>query len=344
MLLPMPADAAPEALSQRFLEALHQVQDKLVHLIAFSPLLLIAVLIVWLSIWLGGVASRRLHFLTPLGRRNPYMVGMLRNTVRIVIGVVGLLIALDLLNATPLVGAVLGSAGLVGLVLGFAFKDIAENYIAGVLLSLRQPFRPGDKVRVDTHEGKVVSLTSRATILMTDDGNHLQLPNSMVFKSVLLNFTRNPKLKLWFPVGVGARAPLHDAMEAGLAALRGVEGVLADPPVNVAILSLQTDQVTLQFEAWIDQTRNDAGKTRSEALRRVRAALWDAGIPPPQLVRRVVLSRTPIDDAPPSDPGECRDTSVDRTLDAQLHEAQREERGRNLLVEDGEAETAAKNP
>ena len=331
----LPAEAAPAALSDRFFDALQQVQDKLVHLVAFSPLLLVAAFIVLLSIWLGGVASRHLYILTPLRRRNPYMDGMVRSTVRIVIGTVGLLIALDLLNATSLVGAVLGSAGVIGLVLGFAFKDIAENYMAGVLLSLRQPFRPGDKVRVDTQEGKVVSLTSRATILMTDDGNHLQLPNSMVFKSVLLNFTRNPKLKLSFTIGVGARAPLHDAMDAGMAALCGVDGVLDDPPVNAAIRSLDSDQVTLQFEAWIDQTRNDAGKTRSEAMRRVRAALWNAGIPPPQQVRRVVLSRTPIEDAPPADPGQPRDTSVDRALDAQLRQAQREERGEDLLAAAG---------
>ena len=89
---------------------------------------------------------------------------------------IGILIALDLLGASSLVGAVLGSAGVIGLVLGFAFKDIAENYIAGILLSLRRPFAPGDHVVVDrVHEGKVVALTSRATLLMTLDGNQVAL-------------------------------------------------------------------------------------------------------------------------------------------------------------------------
>ena len=81
------------------------------------------------------------------------------------ITLIGILIALDLLGASSLVGAVLGSAGVIGLVLGFAFKDIAENYIAGILLSLRRPFAPGDHVVVDrVHEGKVVALTSRTTL------------------------------------------------------------------------------------------------------------------------------------------------------------------------------------
>ena len=113
-----------------------------------------------------------------------------------IVVLLGILLALNLLGATALVGAVLGSAGVVGLVLGFAFKDIAENYVSGVLLSLRRPFAPGDHLLIDKYEGKVVALTSRATLLMTMDGNHLSLPNSLVFKSVVLNFSVNPEASL----------------------------------------------------------------------------------------------------------------------------------------------------
>ena len=139
----------PHTLQDRFFAALEQVQDKLLHLLANSPLLLVAILIVLGAIWLGGVISRRMHVLNRISRNNPYMDGLLRNAVKVLVILAGVLVALDLLNATSLVGAVLGSAGVVGLVLGFAFKDIAENYIAGVLLSLRQPFSPGDSVRIE---------------------------------------------------------------------------------------------------------------------------------------------------------------------------------------------------
>jgi len=77
------------------------------------------------------------------------------------LAVLGLVLALNLLGATALVGAVLGSAGVIGLVAGFAFKDIAENYMAGILLSLRRPFAPDDHLVVDRFEGKVIALTSR---------------------------------------------------------------------------------------------------------------------------------------------------------------------------------------
>lgn len=87
--------------------------------------------------------------------------------------------ALDLLEATALVGAVAGTAGLAGLALGFAFKDIVENYLAGLLLAFQRPFDKNDHVTVEDHAGKVVRLTPRETILMTMDGNHVRVPNAV---------------------------------------------------------------------------------------------------------------------------------------------------------------------
>lgn len=320
-------------LAARFAEALDQMQAKLVQLIANAPLLLVAILIVLAALWLGRVASQRMHGLRRISRDNPYMDGMLRTAVRALIGLGGLLVALDLLNATSLVGAVLGSAGLIGLVLGFGFKDIAENYIAGVLLSLRQPFAPGDTVRIDSHDGKVVALTSRATILMTAEGSHLQLPNNLVFKSVLLNFTRNPKRRFDFEVTVDNRASWHVAMEQGLAAIASVDGVLADPSPSALVRAMGNDGGTLLFTGWIDQRHNDLARTRSEAMRQVRSRLRENGIAAPEPVQRVQLVRADggfgaID----ANGGPARDTSVDRALDQQLHHARsRESDGADLL-------------
>lgn len=318
-------------LSERFQAGFDQVQDKMMHLLASSPLLLVAALILMLSFWLGGVVSRRMHVVKRISRSNPYLDGLLRNTVRMLIVLAGLLIALDLLGASSLLGAVLGSAGVVGLVLGFAFKDIAENYVAGVLLSLRQPFSPGDAVRIDAWEGKVISLNSRTTILMTTDGSHLQIPNALVFKSVLLNQSRNPQRRFEFQIGVGIAGSFHAAMDQGIGELKAIEGVLAQPAPNALILNLGNDGAILQFTGWIDQTRNDLGRVRSEAIRRVRRRLWEAGIPPVETISKVVLVRTEPALPQLPDNGHVRDTSVDRDLDVQLGQARRLEDGNDFL-------------
>jgi small conductance mechanosensitive channel len=318
-------------ISERFMTALEQVQDKLLHLVASIPLLLIALLIVLFASWLGGVASRRMRIVKRISSSNPYMEGLLRSTVRTVIVLAGVVVALDLLNATSLVGAVLGSAGVIGLVLGFGFKDIAENYIAGVLLSLRKPFSPGDTVRIDSFEGKVVALTARATIMMTADGNHLQLPNSIVFKSVLLNYSRNPKRRFDFETTIDNRASWHQAMDTGIATIVSVEGVLDEPAPASLIRSLSNDGAILQFSGWIDQQHNDLARTRSEAMRRVRRSLREGGMLPPESVQKVVLLRSEGDPAQAAESERPRDTSVDRTLDAQVGHARLQEDGGDLL-------------
>ena len=332
----MKPDALPLVLggdlSSRFSSALEHVQTKLVALVAGAPLLLVALAIVLASVWLGGFLSRHLYVLTRVSERNPYIDGLLRGVVKGVVILAGALIALDLLGATPLISALLGSAGLVGLVIGFAFKDIAENYVAGVLLSLRKPFSPGDTVRIDTHEGKVVALTSRATILMTIDGNHLTLPNGLVFKSVLLNFSRNPKRRFEFVMVINTRASLHGAMDAGVAAIAELDAVIADPAPTALILEIPSTGARLQFMGWIDQTRNDLAKTRSEALRRVAKALHGVGMAAGEPIQRVQLERNEPDKITAEDEnGAIRDTSVDHGLDAQIGEARLEETAADLL-------------
>src|SRR6478735_1052107 len=196
-------------LRDRFAVALQAVSEKLVRLVAATPLLLIAVGIVFFASWMGRALSRRTRwFLGHLHSQNPYLEGLVQRVVQWLVLVCGLLIALDLLGASSLVGAVLGSAGVAGLVLGFAFKDIADNYVAGILLSLRRPFAPGDHLVVDKYDGKVVALTSRATLLLTLDGNQVSLPNSLVFKSVVTNYSQNQKRRFDFLVPLDPAASI----------------------------------------------------------------------------------------------------------------------------------------
>jgi small-conductance mechanosensitive channel len=303
-------------LHTRLRAAFDQVQAKLLQVVVALPLLLVAIAIVWLATWVGRrVARWPLRWLRGHAG-NPYMDGLVRRVVQSAVVIVGLVLALNLLGATALVGAVLGSAGVVGLVVGFAFKDIAENYMAGVLLSLRRPFAPDDHLVIDKYEGKVIALTSRATLLMTLDGNQVSLPNSLVFKSVVTNYTANPKRRFDFVVPVDPAESVSRARDRGLAAIAGVDGVLADPAPSFAMDGYATKGFDLRFYGWVDQRRNDVGKVRTEALREVRGAFAEAGVRGPETVRY----RAP--DAPVhKEP--AGDTSVNRDIDAQLADAQR---------------------
>lgn len=237
-------------LSDRLQVAVRQIGDKLLRLIAAAPLLVVALIILLAALWLGRFVAGRVH-LRRLHQRNPYIDSLLGRVLQWLIVFGGLLMALDLLGATTLVGAALGSAGVVGLVMGFAFKDIAENYVAGILLSLRKPFAPGDHVLIENREGKVVALTSRATVLMTLDGNQLTLPNAMVFKSVMLNYSQNPLRRFDFTVVLGIKDSIRQSQELALDEIAEVAGVLTDPAPSWQIEELAADKIVLRFYGWV---------------------------------------------------------------------------------------------
>jgi small conductance mechanosensitive channel len=335
---PVVEDAPIVDVGGRFDFTFERVRDKLVELVAWSPLLLAAILIVVAASWLGGFIARRLHWLR-LRTSNPYMDGLIRMTLRTVIVLLGVVVALDLLNATAVVGAVLGSAGLIGLVMGFAFKDIAENYIASVLLSLRRPFEPGHHVRIDSHEGRVVALTSRATMLMTMDGNELRLPNALVFKAVIQNFSINPRRRFEFRVTIDASQSIRVSHGLALAQIAGVDGVLQDPGPSWTVVEYAPTGIVLQFFGWVDQRASDMGKVRAEAIRRVKAEFTRAGILQARAVQHVVVSRAPAPAAASAGAEPVHvtdtDTSVNRDIDEQLAEAQQQiDDERNLLRTD----------
>ena len=320
-------------LSDRFAVAWRAVGDKLVRLVAATPLLVIAFAIILLASWIGRALSRRTKLFGRLHSPNPYMEGLVQRIVQFAVLLAGVLIALDLLGASSLGGAVLGSAGVVGLVLGFAFKDIAENYVAGILLSLRRPFAPGDHVLIDrVHEGKVVALTSRATLLMTLDGNQIALPNALVFRSVVLNYSENPKRRFDFLVPLDPSASVGEAQRHGLPAIAKLEGVLADPAPSSVVFEYLHDRLSVQFQGWVDQREHSLPRVRSEAMRAVKAALDQhnvrrAGTPPPPAEL--------VPATPPKEHAMKTDTSVDTEIDAQLADAQRRQGTENLIGDQG---------
>jgi small conductance mechanosensitive channel len=108
-------------------------------------------------------------------------------------------------------------------------------------------------VVIDGQEGIVVALTSRATILMTLDGNHLHLPNALVFRSVMLNYTRNPSRRFEFDIGVGVQEDLIQAQLIGTQELQHLVGVMDDPPPRALIQSLGDSNVQLRFRGWAAQ-------------------------------------------------------------------------------------------
>ncbi len=227
---------------------------------------------------------------TRLWRRvapNGFLAELIASALRFVFVIAGIVVGLDMIGAGALMGAVLGGAGVIGIALGFAMRDTVENYVASLMLSLRQPFRANDHVVIDTQEGRVIRLTSRATVLMTLDGNHLRIPNSAVFKAVILNYTRNPQRRFDFELGVDADDDAEAARLLGRETLSGLDFVLNDPPPEVHIARVGDSNVVLTFFGWVDQRKADYLKAKSRSISACKVALEDAGFALPEPIYRL---------------------------------------------------------
>jgi len=246
-----------------------------------------------LAIVVWGVIALLGYFIAGLGglwRRiapNGFLEELIASAIRFVFIVGGLVVALDIIGAGALLGAVLGGAGVIGLALGFALRDTIENYVASLMLSLRQPFRGNDLVLIDDLEGRVIRLTSRATVLMTLDGNHLRVPNSQVFKAVITNFTRNPQRRFEFDLGVDADDDAPAARKLGRETLQALPFILTKPPAEGRIIEVGDSNVIIRFLGWVDQTETDWFKAQSRAIPAVKQALEAAGFGLPEPIYRL---------------------------------------------------------
>lgn len=227
---------------------------------------------------------------------NTFLAELIASAIRFVFVIGGVVIALDMIGAGTLLGAVLGGAGVIGLALGFAMRDTVENYVASLMLSVRQPFRANDHVVIEQQEGRVIRLTSRATVLMTLDGNHLRIPNSSVFKAVILNYTRNPQRRFEFELGIDADDDPDAARALGREALRALPYVLREPAPEAIVAQMGDSNINLRFFGWVDQRKTDFLKGRSRAIAVVKHALEEAGfaLPEPTYRLRFDARTTPL--------------------------------------------------
>lgn len=272
---------------ERLNPAVERIRDRALQLAALSPLLLVA-FGAGFALFLAGLFFARAR--QPWNRLAPnrFIADIYRQIIRLLFAVAGIVLALDLLGATALLGTFLGAAGIVGLAIGFAVRDTVENFIASVMLSVRQPFRPKDLVEIEGDMGHVIRLTSRATILLSLDGNHIRIPNSTVFKARIVNFTRNDERRFTFDLGVAADADIAEAQRIILDALHELPFLLETPGPAVWVNALGDSSTSITGAGWILQHETSITMAKGEAIRIAKARLEATGITLPEPTFRLI--------------------------------------------------------
>ena len=274
--------------SERLVPVISRFEKRLKQALDYLPLFVLAAAF-WMIVsalgWFISSRRRPWSWIAP----NAFIADLMRQIVFLAFILLGLVMALDILGATAVLGTILGAAGIVGLAIGFAVRDTVENYIASILLSIRQPFRPMDLIGIDSYEGRVIRLTSRATILMDKDGNHIRIPNATVYKNNITNYTRNPERRFSFQLGIDADSDLQAALNICLAELEKMDFALSEPSPSALVSEVGDSNVLLDLAAWIDQTSTDFLKARSEAIRLTKSALETSGFALPEPIYRLKI-------------------------------------------------------
>jgi small conductance mechanosensitive channel len=267
---------------------LRQMSRKLVQSL---PLFVLAVIVLFVT-YLAAFSTRKAadHLLR---RRMPN--ALLRQVaVRASIApvwILGTYLILRLSGLTQMALTILGGTGLAGLIIGIAFQNIAENFLASILISVQRPFQANDFIEVAGHQGLVHRVTARGTVLVTLDGNHVQVPNAIIYKSVIRNYSANPNSRLDFALGLDYGSPTSKAQELIINTLQEHPAVLKSPEPLVLVEELTSSGVKLRAFFWINAREHDGGKTKSSLLRLVKKALHDSSIYLPDSSREVVFPK-----------------------------------------------------
>ena len=288
---------------------MERFRQRMGQVVAYLPLLAVAVLAFGLIFGLGLLIARVRQ---PWDRLAPnaFIADIYRTVVRLGFLIAGLVLALDILGATALLSTILGAAGIIGLAIGFAVRDTVENFIASIMLSIRQPFRPNDTIEINGDEGKVIRLTSRATILLSYDGNHIRIPNATVFKSRIVNFTRNAERRFLFDVGVAPDSDLALALRLAEDSLAALPFTLPTPAPSVWIQEIGDSTVTLRMTAWIDQRESGLLAAKSESIRLILNRFTESGIAMPEPTYRVIDLATSSPDTVSDSAADSANSSV----------------------------------
>lgn len=218
--------------------------------------------------------------------RNNTISRLLANSGYASIVILGLFTALEILDLDKTVTSLLAGAGILGLALGFAFKDIASNYMSGILMAIQQPFKAGDIIETSEYFGTVQSLDLRTTNLETFDGQFVMIPNNKVFTEALTNYTVLGRRRIDLLVGISYAEHLDQVKNIVEREIRHLPFIHPQYPVEVFFWEFGDSSVNFKLRFWIRFSKlRQYFDARSQAVMTIRRVFRENDITIPFPIR-----------------------------------------------------------
>jgi small-conductance mechanosensitive channel len=275
-----------------FKKAAELLQDKLNTWfnegILLLPNLIIAAAFFLIFIFLSGRISRLIHKLLFSKLNNKALANFLSGLCKFIVILLGLILAINILNLDQAVSSILAGVGIVGITLGFAFQDFTANLISGVALVLNKdfPFKVNDIIKTNDHTGIVDSINLRSTTIKTFEGEHVILPNRQIFENPIVNFTYINYRRVNLTVGVSYGDDLQKVEEVTLKAVKNVSTLLDSRPVQLYYKEFGDSSINFEVRFWIEYyTQPDFLEARHQAIKNIKKAYDENDITIPFPIR-----------------------------------------------------------
>ena len=272
-----PADTAAVTVADATNEAVDTVQGFVDGFFAALPAIAVAIVVFLAFVLVARGIRSLIHRVTP-GPRDSNIGIVLGRLAYATLLVVGVLIGLVIIFPTFTIASLLGALGLGGVALGFAFQDIFQNLLAGILILIREPFREGDEITSGDFTGTVEAIETRATFIRTYDGRRVIIPNSQIYSDPVQVITAYHMVRTEYDIGIGYGDDVDRAKQIALDTVGGIEGILKDPAPDILTWDLAGSSINLRLRWWTDPTRANVVKTRDRVLQAVAAKMAEGGI------------------------------------------------------------------
>lgn len=222
---------------------------------------------------------------------DPLFGRFVANLIKYTLFICCVILFLHILGLTGIAGGLLAGAGISAIIFGFAFKDIAENFLAGIILAFDRPFSLNDTVRIGEEVGHVMALNFRTTHIKTFDEKDVYIPNSKIIKETLVNLTKDGIIRIDFLVGIAYEDDIAGALDLIRHTTEGVEGVLKDKKPFTVVEELATSTVNIRVFFWseTDDYKKGILITKSMVVKKVKEALIEEGFTLPANIQELKL-------------------------------------------------------
>ncbi|OLV16285.1 mechanosensitive ion channel domain-containing protein [Deinococcus marmoris] len=267
-----------------------RVQNLVQSFLVTIPNILIGLLVFGIFLLIARIARNAVTSLSQRAGQSKGISLVFSRIVSWLVLAVGVLVALTVIFPTLTAASLFGALGVSGVAIGFAFKDIFQNLLAGILILVTRPFRIGDQIVSGDHEGVVEDIQVRATLLRTYDNRRVVIPNSELYTNRVTVNTAYPQRRLSVTVGIGYGDDIAAARKLILDTLNGLDGLLKDPAPNVLVRELGDFSVNLDVRFWIDPPiRKEAVEAQDSVLEAIKNVLPAAGFDLPFPTQQVLF-------------------------------------------------------